>query len=480
MASLFGVLDIASRGLFAAERGIQTAGHNIANAGTPGYSVQRQALAATHPLPHPSGHLGTGVEQITIERVHDVFIQEQLLRQGGSFGAIDTQANSLSLIEEVLNEQDSEGITAALSHLYEGFSDLAAASTPGAPVERAEVRSAAQSLTDTMHALDRQLRDLQRSADTAISALLPEVNEFAARIQELNEEIVRTETIAPANDLRDQRDLLVRQLSNLVDVKTYEEDSGAVVVALSNGLPLVEGGFARTLEAQADLTNPFDPTFLQVRYRDGSNDIDVTAEIGAGQVGGLLRARDTLYPSAIRSLDTLAYNLAVSVNGVHNLGVGLDGTVGDFFAAPAAVENAARDLALDANILSRSDAIAAGLTTAPSDNQNALALAALRDAAAPIFLPGDPPGPASGPTRTVLEHVSSIVADIGQQARTMSLARDQQARVLETLENRRDQVSGVSIDEEVTQLIRLQAAFQANSRVISVVNGLLQDIIDIL
>ncbi len=286
--------------------------------------------------------------------------------------------------------------------------------------------------------------------------------------------------MAPANDLRDQRDLLVRELAELVDVTTYEQNSGALVVALSNGLPLVEGGFARTLEPEADLGNPFDPTFVQVRYRDGSNDIDVTAEIGAGKIGGLLRARDTLYPSAIRALDTIAYNLATSVNSVHNLGVGLDGTVGDFFAAPAAVEDAARDLALDANILAGTDAIAAGLTTAPSDNRNALALAALRDTAAPIFVPGDPPGPASGPTRTVLEHVSSIVADIGQQARTMSVARDQQANVLEGLHNRRDQVSGVSIDEEVTRLIQLQAAFQANSRVIGIVNDLLQDVIEIL
>jgi flagellar hook-associated protein 1 FlgK len=480
VAGLFGVLDIAGRGLFVAQQGVQTAGHNIANANTPGYSVQRQVLAACRPSLHGNAYLGTGVEQLSIERANDSFLQAQLLRQGGSLAATDAQANALSLIEEVLNEQDSEGLTAAISRLYEGFGSLAAASTPGAPVERAEVRSAAQSLIDTVHALDRQLRELQSSSDQAIDTLLPEVNQLAARIQELNQQIVPMETIGPANDLRDQRDELVQQLADLLDITTYEEDSGALVVTLSNGLPLVEGGFTRTLESQADPSNPFDPTFVQVRYRDGSNDIDVTDEIGAGQLGGLLRARDTLYASAIRSLDTIAYNLAVTVNGVHDLGTGLDGTVGDFFAAPAAVEGAARGLALDANILARTDAIAAGLTSAPSDNQNAIALAALREAAAPIFVPGDPPGPATGPTRTLLEHVSSIVADVGQQARTMNVARSQQASVLEGLENRRDAVSGVSIDEEVTRLIQLQAAFQANSRVIGVVDNLLQDIIDIL
>jgi flagellar hook-associated protein 1 FlgK len=249
---------------------------------------------------------------------------------------------------------------------------------------------------------------------------------------------------------------------------------------LPSGLPLVEGQSARSLVPQGDPTNPFDPTFSRVIYDDGTNQIDVTDEIAGGELGGLLRARDTLLPAAIRSLDTLAYNLAVSVNTVHAAGVGLDGTVGDFFAAPTAVEDAARDLALEASVVASADAIAAGLTTGASDNRNALALAALRTSAAPLWLPGDPPGPASGPTRSVLEHAASIVADVGQQSRDLAQAQGQEERMLELLENRREQVSGVSLDEEVTNLIQLQAAFQANARVVAVIDRLLQDVVSIL
>jgi len=477
MPGLFGVLDVAGRGLLAAQRGVHVTGHNIANANTPGYSAQRQILGNAFPIVHSAGLLGTGVEQITVERLHDAFVQTQLLRQGGSFGSTRAQAEALSQIEEVLNEQDADGVATVISRLYDSFSDLASAAAPGASVEREALRGSAQSLIDTFHAFDGQLRELQGSADRAIRDVVPEVNEFLVRIQELNEEIVRQETVAPANDMRDLRDQAVRDLALLVDVSTYETGDGALVVTLSSGLPLVEGGSARTLVAQADPTHPFDPTYVQVRYQDGANDLDVTADLGGGRLGGLLRARDTHYASAIRSLDTIAYNLAASVNSVHQLGTGLDGSVGDFFAAPAAVADAARGLALDASVLATPDAIAAGLGGGPSDNRNALALADLRHAATTLFLPGDPPGPASGPSRTLLQHVGAVVGDIGQQARSLNLAQGQQARVLEGLENRRDQVAGVSIDEEVTRLIRLQAAFQANSRVVVVVDELLDDVL---
>ncbi|MGI9591016.1 MAG: flagellar basal body rod C-terminal domain-containing protein, partial [Myxococcota bacterium] len=125
-------------------------------------------------------------------------------------------------------------------------------------------------------------------------------------------------------------------------------------------------------------------------------------------------------------------------------------------------------------------AIAAGLTAAPGDNQNALALASLRYTPSPLFLPGDPPGPPSGPPRTLLEHAAAVVTDVGQQARTLDASRSQQLRIMENLETRRDEVSGVSIDEEVTRLIELQAAFQANARIVTVIDRLLADVIELI
>jgi len=309
--------------------------------------------------------------------------------------------------------------------------------------------------------------------------MLPEINRLTTQIADLNRQIQNVEGAAPANELRDKRDEAVRMLAAKIDINTFA-DGGSQMVVLPSGMPLVEGTIANELVSIADSSNPFDPTFTRIGFPNGGSMVDVTDSIGGGELGGLLRVRDSILPSAIRSLDSIAYNLTTSVNTVHNAGVGLDGTVGGFFAALPGVENAARDIALDANILVSTDAIAAGLTSAPGDNRNAVALAALRDARQAIFLPGDPPGPASGPTRSLLAHTASIVADIGQQSATMQSSRERDTRVSEILENRRDEISGVSLDEEVTQLVQLQAAFQANARVMQTIDRLLESILTIL
>jgi flagellar hook-associated protein 1 FlgK len=475
MSGLFGVLDIASRAMMVTQGGVRTTSHNIANVNTPGYSKQRQILQAEIPLPTGAGMLGMGVRQLTIDRLHDEFVERQLVAELASFGATDAQARALAQVEEIFSEQQGEGLSAALAGLYRAFEDLATA--PGSPPAREGARAAAEAAIRQLHRMDAALRDTQSAADRSIVRLLPEINSTIDRIRELNAEIQRAEVMAPANDLRDQRDQLVRELAQKVEIQTFERDTGELVVMLPNGIPLVEGPVVRQLVPQADTANPFDPTFSRVAYTDGAIVVDVTAQIGGGELGGLLRNRDTTLPAAIRSLDTLAYNLMRSVNTVHAAGVGLNGAVGDFFQNLAAVENAARDLALDPNVAASSDAIAAGLTPAPGDNRNALALAALRDLAAALYLPGDPPGPATGPARSLLEHAAFVVADVGQQARDLDAASQQQQRVLETVQTRRDEVAGVSLDEEVTNLIRLQHAFAANSRVVSTIDEMLGELL---
>ncbi len=466
--------------MFAVQQGIQTTAHNIANVNTEGYSRQRQILGAAQPFPIRNGFLGTGVEQISVDRITDEFVLKQLVAQNSSFAATDTQAQALRQIEEVLNEQEVGGISAALNDLYDAFSDLSSAAEPGAPVEREAVRASAQSLIDAFQRADGQLRQMQRDADGGIQSTIAEINHLASQIAELNVEIGLEAGRGPANDLMDERDRLLRELGSKIDISTVDTANSQVMVFLAGGFPLVDGNSARTLEAQVDPTNPFDPSFSLVIFNDGSATTDITNDIGGGQLGGLLRVRDTILPAAIRSLDTIAYNLVDSVNTVHAAGTGLDGTVGDFFQATGQVEDAARDLALDANIAASTDAIAAGLTTDPGDNENASNLAALRNTAAALFLPGDPPGPATGPARTLLEHTSFVIADIGQQTRDMQFASAREGQILEVLENRRDEASGVSLDEEATNLIRLQAAFQANARVVSVVDRLLQDLVSII
>ena len=481
MSGLFGTLDVATRGLLVTQGGIRVSSHNTANVETPGYTRQSQVLVAGQPSPHPAGAIGTGVEQQSIERIGDALLFRQLYEADARNASLGVQSDALSRIEGLFNEQgDTDGLGAKLSKLYDAFDDLASATAPGAPVERDALRSAASSLIDGVHSLDTDLRSLMQEADHSVRASLDTINGIASQIADLNVAIVRDEAVAPANDLRDRRDQLIRDLAKHVDVSSFEQSDGSAVVMVANGIALVDGEHARQLVATADPTNPFDPAFSRVQVDLGAGQVDVTDQIGGGELGGSLEVRDALVPEALRDLDVLAYNLTAQVNAVHAAGVGLDGTTGDFFQALGGVEDAARQLALDPAVAASTDAIAAGLSTDPGDNRNALALAALRTTPMAFSLPGDPPGPPSGPTRSVLDYHAFLVGEVGERARSAKSAADSQQSTVDELQNRRDEVSGVSLDEEMVKLVRLQSAYQANARVISTIQTLLETVVQMV
>ncbi len=480
MSGLFGILDTANKGIQVSQLGLRVTGHNISNADNPNYSRQRLELGTELPQLTSAGALGRGPRAVGVERVTEPFVEGEILRQAGASGAASTQADALGVLEEILNEQDGPGIIDALGTFYDSFSDLATATNPGAPTEREALVSSAQLLVDTFANADRQMRQLLDSTNDGILVAVDEVNQTAERIAELNDLIVKSETIASANDLRDERDALNRRLASLIDVDSFEQSDGALNVMVRGGLPIVDGVRANQLQTSIDPANPFGANNVRIEYTAGNVSFDITSDIGGGEIGGLLRARDTIIPGAIRSLDTIAYNLSTSVNTIHATGQGLNAAVGDFFVTLPQVEDAARDLQIEAAILADSDSIAAGTTGLPGDNSVATQLADLRSGASAIFLPGDPPGPATGPNRSVIEYAVSVAADIGQQARTLETSSQQQIRVLEDLQNRRDSIVGVSVDEEVTQLVRLQASFQANARVIGVVQDLLDEIFAVI
>ncbi len=480
MSGLYGALNVAKSGLAVTSLGVRTASHNIANVNTPNYSRQRQVIVAEVPSETSGGFIGTGVRQAAVFRDGDPFIQEQLLRNGGQLGASGAQANALTQIEQLVGDTSTNGLGATLNEFYDAWSDLASSVSPGAPLERASVKATSQALVAKLNELDGHLRDQMRDVDQQIQAHLPRVNDLLQEIKSLNEEVARLELSSPANDLRDQRDGLLRELGSYLDIDVRETGSGRVDVTLRNGIPLVTDGLARTLFAAPDTAHPIDPRFVRIFVQDGLASSDITPLIGSGQIGGLLRARDVTIAGALRSLDVLAFNAASTVNAVHATGVGANGAVGDFFAQPAQVEDAAREIDLSAAILASADAIAAGPTGAESDNRTAQTIAALRGARAPLHVLGDALGAPSGPARSVLDQFGAVVTDIGVQARSAASQRSQLEHVMETLENRRDEVAGVSLDEEVTRLVELQAAFQANSRVIAMVGDLLGELVDIL
>lgn len=479
MSGLFGTLDVATRGLLTTQSGIRVTSHNTANVDTPGYTRQSQVLVAGAPIPYPNGAVGTGVEQQSIVRIDDALLFRQLHDADSRSASLGVESAAMNRVEQLFNEQQNDGLGGQISTLYDAFGDLASALTPGAPVERDSLRSAAQSLVDLFHTVDADLRDVMSEADHAARALLDSINGIAREIADLNVAVVSEDAVAPANDLRDRRDAKVRELAAKVEISTFEQPNGGVVVMVASGLTLVDGETSRRLVAQPDPANPFDISYSRIFFEMGPSQIDVTNQIGGGELGGHLEVRDAIVPDVIRDLDVLAYNLATQVNGVHAAGVGLDGSSGNFFEPLTVVEDAANRIALDPAITASTDAIAAGLSTNPGDNRNALALAALRTTPTAFFLPGDPPGAATGATRTALDYHAFLVGEVGERARIAEQASESQQRVLDGLESRRDEISGVSLDEEMIKLIRLESAYQANARVIATIQSLLETVVQL-
>jgi flagellar hook-associated protein 1 FlgK len=499
MAGLFDTLGTASRGLQVIQRGLATVGNNIANVDTPSYSRQRSVLQAGPGQSDRTGTIGSGVEQITVERIIDRFVGDRLISETSRRSSLDVESSIYRGVESIVNEQQVGGLRTAMSRFFDALDDLASSGEPGQGVARSELLSAAEILVDTVGRYDSQLRSLQRDADRGVTGLLPEINALAGQIADLNGQITEAEAIAPANDLRDRRDQLLLDLAEKVEIDTLTDANGKLSVRIAGGLSLVDDRIANELVAVVDPSNPnpFDPGFSQVFYRSAGSPFDITSSLRGGELGGMIEARDNIIGGTIRDLDASIFTLTNSFNAVHQAGVGLvDAASYDFFAdlsGQATVDDSARNFRLSADIDPDQGGslrnIAAGAVAAPppggpgaavGDTDGVEALKDLRTLRVATFLAGDAAGTPTGTAISVLGGLVNLAGNVGQNARSTNQALEQQEFVLAAAQNRRDSISGVSVDEEVADLVKLQANFQANARVISTVQSLLQDLFNAL
>lgn len=498
MAGILDALGTAARGLQVVQRGLATTGHNIANAETPGYSRQRAVLRSTPPRIERSGAIGTGVEQQTVERIVDRFATMRLVSETSRLSQLESESSFYGEIEAIVNDQQAGGLSTDLSAFFDSLDGLARSDAPGQAIARADVIAKAETLVDAVDRWDAQLRGLQRDADRGLVAALPEINELVEQIARLNGEISEAEVLAPANDLRDQQEQLVLELAEKIGVTTQRTDDGQLSVRLAGGLPLVDGRIPSRLEAVVDPSNPnpLDPTFSQIFFSGAGSSFDVTAQLRGGEVGAFIDARENILAGTVAELDAFVFTLVEAFNGVHRAGVGLvDGASNDFFedlSGQSTVDGAARNFRLSAAVdPSRGgtiDNIAAGTEpdpaggpgagARPGDVGHVQALKDLRNAQVTSYLAGDVPGVPTGRATRFVSTLSSLSGEVGQRARSTQRAAEQQAALLASVQDRRDAVSSVSIDEEVAQLVKLQANFQANARIVRTVGQLFQDLLD--
>ncbi|MEM9174252.1 MAG: flagellar hook-associated protein FlgK [Myxococcota bacterium] len=497
MPGLFDALQTATRGLTVTQRSLATTGHNIANVNTPGYSRQRSVVVAGTPQPDAAGTIGSGVEQLTVERIVDQFVNTRLVSETTRFAGLDAEASLYREIEAIVNDQLTEGLSDELSGFFDALADLSSSTTPGQPVERGQVLAAGEALVDTVHRWDNQLRTLQRDTDRGIVGLIPEINALATEIAELNGRIAEAETLSPANDLRDRQDRLILDLAERIEITTLTTDDGSVSVRLASGLSLVDRRVAGQLEAVVDPANPnpLDATFSQVYYVGAGSSFDVTDQITGGQLGSLVQGREQVIAGTIADLDAFVYTLVDTFNTQHRLGVGLvDDGANDFFADMSTrptIDGAARDFSIAAaidpdqggttsNIAAGDRAnVGGGLPGEDGDTEWVRdVLAGIRTERVTGYLAGDVPGVPTGNSAGIAANLINLTGEVGQRTRTANRALEQQEALLQSVQDRRDSISTVSIDEEVAELVKLQSNFQANARVVRTVSEMIQDLFD--
>ncbi len=453
MSSINGILSAAARSLITHQKSLAVTAHNISNAQTDGYSRQRAILKATQPLITPEGMVGRGVEIDRIDRLRDPLLDEIYRRESALSAFHGERSTQLREMEQVFGEPSETGILATLDAFWNAWSDLANNPLDGAT--RAVIRERAMELGDRFDQVVSGLDDIEHFARQRVTELVSRVNALAAHIAETNGRIVAAEAGgSEAGDLRDQRDTALDELAALVDVQVIERDFGGVGVYIE-GQALVDGVTARTVDIYGA-----DGAMAGLQFGDHT---PMTRP--GGRIGGLIHAMARDLDSVRTRVETLAGDIITAVNDLHVTGTTPDGVTGELFFKEldgGRIELTDDLLGLDP-LRDPRDAIAAGTSGSGAyesgANDIALAMSALRDHPDLAAAYGDLVA-SSGAALSAAQSSEKVHDTLALQAQT-----------------RRDEVSGVAIDEELALMIQQQAAYGAAARIVSRVDEMLQTIL---
>jgi flagellar hook-associated protein 1 FlgK len=453
VAGIGNLLNLGRDALGAQGFALNVVGQNVTNANTPGY-VRRDVILQTQPT---TG----GVQATGINRAVDKFMQART----NDATSLDSGANSrdqaLGSVEALFNDAAGTGLSSSVDSLFSSFGQLAA--NPNDPTVRNAVLNSAdafaRNVNDVAGQIATQRNDLlSQSTDTA-----QQINVYAAQVAKLNSQIAVSEATGDdASDLKDQRDQLVNQISQKVNVHTFTDNNGKLTIAIG-GANLVQGDIANTIAVGL---NP-DGT-MQVTVNQGANASDVTAQVTSGSLGGMRLARDVDMVAVQQKLDTFAFDVATAVNTQHAAGFGQDGVSGRNLFSVSGPSGAALTLAVDPAMVGRPDLVAAAgnAATLPGGADNAVLLGQLANGKI-----------ATGNSRTPTEAYSDLVGQIGQLKSASAQDSTTRAAVLSQAQSMQDSVSGVSTDEEMVSLSRYQRAYEASAKLISTADELLAGLI---
>ena len=476
------ILNIAQGALQANQMAMQTISHNIANVNTPGYTRQKAILDPQSTYTLDRLQFGLGVKVDSVVQFFDAFTTRTIHQNTSTLKEYETKASVLSYVESLWNEMGGSSLGQTLGEFWNAWQDVA--NNPGGVTERAALLEKSKILTQKFNSLSNELDGIERNMNANLQMGMEEFNRLTKEIASLNEKILAAESSqTTANDLRDQRNRLLEELSGWADISYLEDSNGMVMVQTSKGMLLVNGAQNWDLSVEGNSI-----------YRNGVPS-DVSGELTGGKLGGWLDIRDEIIPQYAANLDELAGTLIQQVNTLHTAGYALSGGTGFFFfqnfLTPPAVPNAAdfegaaAYISLSSDVLGHPENIAAGgVSGEPGDNENALNIAALQtDGTLTIrkWVIEDRGRTltSSLETGTLDDYYQSLIGEMGILAEEMNENQDFVQSLLTRLEEVRDSVSGVNLDEELAEMMKFQHAYQAASKIIAVVDEMLQSLMQL-
>lgn len=338
MGSTFSGIELGKRSIMAHTDAISTAGHNISNANTEGYSRQRVQLKEFDPLyrpdlerPERAGMIGQGIDVQSITRIRDEMLDQRITAQQNQESYWDTRSKYYTMIEQIYNEPDEVSVRSNMDKFWESWQELSI--NPESQAARQAVVTRGESLSDSIKSKWENLMGVGSLINSDIDSTVKQINSYANQIAAVNSEIVRSRGVGDnPNDLLDRRDLLVDKLSKLANITTDRRDPDEFMVHL-DGKVLVQGGVARNF----DLVSLTDNNgYEKLVWADTRED----ASVSRGTLGALIELRDVDVRNEIQSLNTMTMNFSDLVNDVHRNAYGANNVTGlDFFTQHSFVEN---------------------------------------------------------------------------------------------------------------------------------------------
>ena len=437
--------------LEAQQAGLETTTNNLANMNTPGYCRQRPVLEESDPVIKGDLAFGNGVTLAGIESLRDsllnVQISDETQQQAKSQAFVDT----MNQVQPVF-PTDTSGIGAAISSFFQSLNGLA--SNPSDSSLRQSMLSAANALASSFNQAAGQLNSTRTSLDLTVQQNVEQVNQITGEIASLNRKLsAASSTGIDYGSFLDQRDALVQQLSGLIDVSVLQNGS-SLTLTTRQGTALVVDGESFHLTTSVNASDGTQHIFAQ-----GG---DITGSIPGGKLGGALEARDQTLPSLLSQLDDLASGLVTNLNAAHQQGFDLNGKQGGNLFNPITGAGAAANMAVaftdPSLIAASSDANSGG--NGNIANLTAVATQQVSNGMTPIQAYGN-----------LVFQVGSAISN-GNGELTAS------KNILQQLQQQQQSVSGVSLDEEASNLLLYERAYQAAARAISTVDQMLQTAIN--